>query len=135
MKLKLISNIRNAWLITLKNAIQQKVMILAIPGVYQREWEEDINKIIERITIRQISTVAELYNVKKTILTRSNLDEKVSHKHKIDEWMATYDCSRRQLHEVAGQRQCSFISEELIVFVDEIGYTKVKIIHNSSDKK
>ena len=134
MKLNLISNIRNAWIITLKNAIQQKLMIIAMPGVYQREWKEDINKIVERITIRQISATAELYSVKKTVLTRNTLDKKVVHKNKIAEWMATYDSSRRQLHEVAGQRQCSFIPEDLIVFVDEIGYTKVKTIPNCPAK-
>ena len=40
--------------------------------------------------------------------------------------MATYDYSRRQLHEVAGQRQCSFIPEDLTLFVNEISYSKVK---------
>ena len=132
MKLKqLIKNIRNSWLITAKNAIQQKGMIIAIPGVYQREWKEDLNKIVERITIRQISTIAEMYLVKKVVLTRNTLEKKIIHKQKIDEWMATYDYSRRQLYEVAGQRQCSFIPEDAILFVDEIGYTKVKTIHNS----
>ena len=86
MKLKqLISNIRNSWLITAKNAIQQKGMIIAIPGVYQREWKEDVNKIVERITIRQISTIAEMYRVKKFVLTRNTLEKKIIHKQKIDE--------------------------------------------------
>ena len=131
MKLKqLISNVRNAWLITSKSAIQQKGMIIMIPGVYQREWEEDVNKIVERITIRKISAIADMYRVKKTILTHKTLDKKIIQKHVIDEWMATYDYSRKQLHEVAGQRQCSFIPEDLILFVDEISYTKVNRIHN-----
>ena len=133
MKLKqLISNIRNAWLITSKNAIQQRGMIIMIPGVYQREWEEDVNKIVERITIRKISTIADMYRVTKTILTHKTLDKKIIQKHVTDEWMATYDYSRRQLHEVAGQRQCSFIPEDLILFVDEISYTKVNTIQNTA---
>ncbi len=127
MKLKeSISKLKTIWLITTMKSFQQTGMILFISGKYQREWKEGNTTMVERISIQQISTIADMFCVRKIVIKQNSPDQKVVYENKADEWKATYDYSRRQLLEVAGKRVCSFIPENSILFIGEVEYTKIK---------
>ena len=127
MKLKeSINKLKTIWLITTMKSFQQTGMILFISGKYQREWKEGNTIMVERISIQQISIIADMFCVRKIVIKQNSPDQKVVYENKADEWKATYDYSRRQLLEVAGKRVCSFIPENSILFIGEVEYTKIK---------
>ncbi len=113
------------WLGTFKKVLQQGVMLNYVEGIYQKNWDEGDSKFIEKVTIRQVSGIAEMYKIVK-ITWKGNCSEKEVHKEKADKWIATYDYSTRQLERVDGQSKCSFLPEKLLLFVNSTRYKKIK---------
>lgn len=101
-------------------------MTLSIAGIYQRKYIDGDIRIVERIIIRQISVIADLYKIVKITRKFNSDNVKEVDKQKSDRWIATYDYSKRQLHELEGDRRCSFLPENLLLFITNSKYKKVK---------
>lgn len=123
---EVISRIKICWLSTYKKALQQSAITLSIAGIYQRKYIDGDIKIVERIIIRQISVIAELYKIVKITRKFNSDNVKEVDKQKSDRWIATYDYSKRQLHELEGDRRCSFLPENLLLLIKDSKYKKVK---------
>lgn len=122
---KVMYRIKICWLSAFKNALQQSAITLSIAGIYQRKYIDGDIKIVERI-VRQISVIADLYKIVKITRKFNANNVKVVDKQKSDRWIATYDYSKRQLHELEGERRCSFLPENLLLLIKDLKYKKVK---------
>jgi hypothetical protein len=126
MKLKQwISDLKRSCLVTFKWATQQAGMGMFIPGTYERDRKETGFLIVERIIIHSISSVADLYSIRKVICRYTSPEEKTVYEPKAEEWTATYDTATRQLIEIAGNRSLTFLPEESLLLVDKVSYYKI----------
>lgn len=113
-------------LLAFKNGLQQTGMITSMPGIYSRNFDEGNCRIVEKVSIRQISIIADMYKIVRIRWRRDGLNNKAFQKQKTEKWIATYDCSKRQLEQVDGQLKCSFLPEKSMLFLSNTKLKKIK---------
>jgi hypothetical protein len=100
-------------------------------GVYRRNSDEGNFRITEKVLIKQVSLLGDVYRIIRVTWKQNVLEEKNPNKEKVDKWLATYDYSKRELSEIGGERKCAFLPENLLMF---IGNTKFKMIKSITNK-
>src|SRR4051794_29599410 len=115
-----LNRLKLSLLMTFKNAMQEKAMMICIPGIYRRNWNEGNCRIIQKVMIRKISDMADMYKIVQVTWKGNCFDNTLLNKQKVDKWIACYNSSKKQLEEVGGQeRKCSFLPERLLLLLDD----------------
>ena len=105
--------------------IRQTNMRMFVPGTYEREYKDRNLWISERIVIYRISAISEIYRIRKVICRYVLRNKQTLQRPQNEEWIASYNSSNSQLHEVHGNRSCAFIPEESLLLIGDIGYFKI----------
>src|SRR5438270_12110190 len=114
-------------LMSYRNALQEKTMIMCMPGIYRRNWNEGNCRIIEKVMIKKISVLGDIYKIIQITWKGNSFDNTILHKQKVDKWIACYDNSTKQLEEVGEEkRKCSFFPERLLLLMSGARYKRIK---------
>lgn len=126
MKWNSFEGLKYAWLMILKKTMQERGMIMSMPGTYQRQWTQEFTKMKDIIRVSELDVISDLYCVRRTIVKEYVFESlPTTQTHEKDEWLAVYNSATKQLVDLKGGRPCSFYPSESILFLGDNTYKKI----------